>query len=159
MPLPFNALIATTGAPSAIAAGLERSDVYFVARASDRVHHVERDYYGDIRLEHLRSQIQIALEVGRVDYVYNKIGTLVYHVVTRHDLLGRVRRKRVYAGKIDYLYALGRLPLEPAVHAFALFHGNARPIAYVRRAARQAVEQSRFAAIRIAYPSNFIAFT
>ena len=62
-------------------------DVYLVAVFAHHVHHVYRNDDGDAKLGELSRQVEIALKICAVHDIQDRVGTLVYQVVTRHDLL------------------------------------------------------------------------
>ena len=124
----------------------ERLGVKLVAVLLHDVRHVQRDGDGNVHLQELRRQVQVALEVGRVDDVDDAVGLFIQNIVAGDDLFGRVRREGVDAGQVDDGDLLG----QALVDALALVYGDARPVADVRRAARKGVEQRRFAAVGVA---------
>ena len=120
--------------------------VDLVSRLMHLVYHIERHYDGHVYLKQLSGQIEVSLQIGRVHDVYHAIGFFIENVIARNDLLGRVRRKRIYARQIDYGYLFS----EFFIDTFAFVDRDARPVAYVRGRACQIVEQRRLAAIGIA---------
>ena len=81
---------------------LELVDAHRAAVRGELVHHVEREHHGNIEFHQLQREIKVALDVGRVDDVDDRGGLLLDEEVARHDLLVRVRRERVDAGKVDH---------------------------------------------------------
>ena len=81
---------------------LEFVDAHRAAVCGELVHHVEREHHGNIEFHQLQREIKVALDVGRVDDVDDRGGLLLDEEVARHDLLVRVRRERVDAGKVDH---------------------------------------------------------
>ena len=73
----------------------ELRQVDLVAVLLEEVGHVQRDHHGKAEVDDLRGEIQVALEVGRVDQIDHAVGTFVDEVIARDDLLGRVRGERV----------------------------------------------------------------
>ena len=55
----------------------ERLCVDFIAALFHGVHHVERDDHGHVDFHKLRGQIEVALEVGRIDDIDDAIGLFV----------------------------------------------------------------------------------
>ena len=132
----------------------ERGGVDLVARLLHRVHHVEGDDHGNVDLHELRGEIEIALQIGRVDDVDDAVGALIQYVIARDDFLGRVGRERVDAGKVDdergfRTLLIGTLPL---------FHRDTRPVAHICRGTRQKVEERRLAAVGIARQCKLLHF-
>ena len=123
----------------------ELRHIDLVAVFAHEIHHVERHDHRKAQVEDLRRQIKVALEVRGVHEVDHDVGTALQKVVTRHDLLGRVRRKRVDARQVRDGHVL-----VARVGAFLLLHGHARPVAHVLRGAGQVVEHRRLAAVRVA---------
>ena len=116
-----------------------------VAALLDDIHHVQRDNDRNAHLEQLGGQVQVALDVGSIDEVHDGLRLLIYEVITRNDLLQRVRREGVdtrQVGDQDFLIALEL--------AFLLFHGNARPVADILGRTGQIVKHRGLAAVRVA---------
>ena len=115
----------------------------------DDVHLVERDDHRDPELHELRRQIQVALQIGRVDDVDDGVGVAARKEVSRDDFLVGIRRKRVDAREVDKLH----VPIATE-GARLLFHGNARPISHILMIARELVEQRRLARVRVSDECN-----
>ena len=116
-----------------------------VAALLDDIHHVQRDNDRNAHLEQLGGQVQVALDVGGVHQVHDGLRLLVYEIITRNDLLQRVRREGVdtrQVGDQDFLVALEL--------AFLLFHGNTRPVADILGRTGQIVKHRGLAAVRVA---------
>ena len=123
----------------------ELGRVNAVAVLADNVHHVQRNDHRDAQFGELRGQVQVALQVGRVDDVEQRVRALVDQHVTGDDFFHRVRAQGVNARKIrndDILLALEA--------AFLLLNRNARPVADELVRAGQVVEQRGLAAVRVA---------
>ena len=124
-------------------------DVDLVAVLLDEVHHVEGDDHRQAQFENLRGQIQVALQVGRVDQVDDDVRVAIEKIVASDDFLRRIRRERIDAGEVG-----NRDILVLGVLAFLLFNSNARPVANVLVGAGQVVEHGRLAAVRVAGKRN-----
>ncbi len=123
----------------------ELGRVNAVAVLADNVHHVQRNDHRDAQFGELRGQVQVALQVGRVDDVEQRVRALVDQHVTGDDFFHRVRAQGVNARKIrndDILLALEA--------AFLLLNRNARPVADELVRAGERVEQRGLAAVRVA---------
>ena len=116
-----------------------------------RVDHIERDDNGDVDLQELRRQIQVALQIGRIDDVDDAVGLFVDDKVARNDLFRRIRRERIDAGEV---YDVDRR-VELFISSLALVDGDARPVAHVRGTAGEGVEQGGLAAVRVARQCKF----
>ena len=103
---------------------LELFDIDAVAVLLDEVHHVQRDDHGDAELGELGGQIEVALEVRRVDDVQDRVRALGDQIVTGDDLLQRVGGERVDARQVGDGHAVVSLEL-----AFLLLDGDAGPVA------------------------------
>ena len=115
-----------------------------VAVPADDIHHVQRDDHRNPQLSELRGQIQVALQIGCVDDVEQRVRALVDQHVAGDDFLHRVRAEGINARKVgddDVLFALEA--------AFLLFNRNARPVADELVGAGQRVEQRCLAAVRV----------
>ena len=120
-------------------------DVDLVAALLEQVKHVEAEHDGQAALEDLRGEIEVALEVRRVNEVDDGARAVLDEVVARDDLLGRVRRERVDAGKVGEGDGLVTPPV-----GLLLLDRDAGPVAHVAVRAGQGVEQRGLAAVRVA---------
>ena len=118
--------------------------VDLVAVPADDVHHVHRHDHRQPQFQQLRGEVEVALQVRAVHDVQDGVRLLVDEVVARHDLLERVRRERVDAGKVLDHHVVRAL--QPAV---LLLHRHAGPVADVLVGTRQVVEERRLAAVRV----------
>ena len=119
--------------------------VHRAAVAGQLIHHVERQHRGHAQRKHLQREIEVALEIRRVDDVDDRVGLFIDDEVARDDLLGRVRPQRIDARKVDH-----RAVLLSAYLARLAVDGDAREVADVLVCARQLVEKRRFAAVLVA---------
>ena len=124
---------------------LEQIDVHGAAVGRYLVHHVERDDHGAIELHELQRQIQIALDVGGIDDVDNRIGVLIKDELAADNLFARVRRQRIDAGKVGDA-RLGMV----ANGAVLAVNRHTGKIADMLVGARQLVEQRSLAAVLVA---------
>ena len=108
------------------------------------VHHIERQHHGNIQVNELQRQIEVALYVCRVDDVDDSVGLVAQQKFARHHFLARVRRKRVDTRKIGYhcVFVL-------ADSAVLAAHRDAGKVAHMLVRARQLVEQRGFAAVLV----------
>ena len=67
------------------------ADVYFIAVLFYDVHHVYGHYDGDAQFSELRGEVEVALEVGAVDNVEDRVRTLFDQVVSGYDFFEGVR--------------------------------------------------------------------
>ena len=123
----------------------ELLDVDHVAALLDDIHHVQRDNDRDAHFKQLGGQVQVTLDVGRINEVHDGVRLLVYEIVACYDLLERVRRQRVNTRQVSDRNFLVALEL-----AFLLLDRNARPVADILRRTGQIVEHGRLAAVRVA---------
>ena len=115
------------------------------AVAGQLVHHVERQHRRHAQRQQLQRQIEVALEIRRVDDVDDAVGLVFQDEIAGHDLLRRVGAERVDARQIDH----GAVLL-PADGAGFLVDRDAGEIADMLVGACQLVEQRRFAAVLVA---------
>ena len=127
----------------------ELGGVDLVSALGKKVAHVQADDDRAAGLEHLRGEVEVALEVGHVDEVDEGVGALIDDVVAGHDLLGGVGRKRVDAGQVDEGDVLVGAPL-----GLLLLDGDAGPVADVAVRAGKLVEERGLAAVRVACETN-----
>ena len=124
---------------------LELVDAHRAAVRGELVHHVESEHHRDVELHQLQREIKVALDVGRVDDVDDRGGLLLDQEVARHDLLVRVRRERVDAGKVDHR----RLGMTAQL-ALLLVDSDAREVADMLICTCELVEQRGLAAVLVA---------
>ena len=77
-------------------------NVYTAAVRVDLVHHVQRKHRRNAQLQKLQGEIEVALNIRGVYYIYYPVRLLVYYEVARDYLLLRIRAQGVYAGQIDH---------------------------------------------------------
>ena len=121
------------------------AQINLVAVFARHVDHVQGDDHGNAQLGQLRGQVQVALDIGGVHDVDNRIRPLIHQIAAGDHLLQRIGRKAVDAGQV--LNDDVRLALEPA---FLLLHRHARPVANVLVGTGQVVEHGGFTAVWIA---------
>ena len=119
--------------------------VHDVAALLQQVAHVEAHDDGTASLEQLRGQVEVALQVGDVDEVDERVGALVDNVVAGDDLLGGVRGEGVDAGEVDEGDVLVSAP-----RGLLLLDGDAGPVADVAVRAGELVEERGLAAVGVA---------
>ena len=123
-----------------------------VAVFAHQINHIHRNHHGVSQLNQLGGQVEIALDVGAVDDVQNRVGMFVDKIGTGDHLLGGVGGQRINAGQILKNHIGVSLQ-----GAFLLFHRHTGPVAHMLVGAGQNVEQGGFAAIGIAGKGNFQA--
>ena len=128
-------------------------DVDLVAVLLDDVHHVDGHDHRDAELGQLRGEVEVPLQVGAVDDVQNRIGTLRDQVVPGDDLFECVGGQRINTGKVHDDDVVMLLQL-----AFLLFDRDAGPVADELVRAGQRIEQRGFTAVRVARKGNFDLF-
>ena len=125
--------------------GLQGVHVHGAAVLSDLIHHVEGDDHGNVQLHELRGEVEVALDVGGVNNVDDRIGLGVDDELAAHDLLARVGRKRVDARQVC------DRGLRMAAHlAILAVHGDAGKVAHVLVGACELVEECGLAAVLVA---------
>ena len=125
--------------------GLQGVHVHGAAVLGDLVHHVEGDNHGNVQLHELRGEVEVALDVGGVNDVDDRVGLGVNDELAAHDLLARVGRKRVDAGQVC------DRSLRMAAHLAVLaVNGNAGEVAHVLVGARELVKERGLAAVLVA---------
>ena len=132
----------------------QRLDVHRAAVAAHLVHHVQRQHHRRLQLHELQRQIQVTLDVRRVDDVDNAVRLFVQNEVARNDLLIRIRAKRIDARQVHN----GAVLVRARRAGFAL-DCDAGEIADVLVRAGELVEKRRLAAVLIADQSKDHAST
>ena len=110
------------------------------------VHLVERHDNGNAKLHELLGQIQVALEVGRVDDVDDRVNRALRQKLAGDDLLFGVRGQRVDARQVNDLHVVAALEL-----AALLLNRNAGPVAHVLMVASELVEQGGLTRVGVAH--------
>ena len=110
-----------------------------------QVGHVEAHHDRAPRLEELGREVEVALQVGDVHEVDDRIRAVVHHVVAGDHLLGRVRGERVDAREVHEGHVAVGAP-----RGLLLLNGDARPVAHVAVGARELVEERGLAAVWVA---------
>ncbi len=137
------------------------------------VHHVEDDEEGDLQLDELQRQIEVPLEVRRIDDVHDEVDIRAEQEVPCHDLVFGACRQRIDAGQIDQVDLLGASPHrrtlrsrgvlilvherggEELAHCIEieeplfLLHGDARPVSDALLATGETVEEGGLSAVRV----------
>ena len=117
------------------------------------VHHVDGDDNRYTELGQLCRKIKVTLKVRAVDDIEYRIRTLIHEVISRHNLLKGVGRKRVDTRKVgDYNIAV------PFQLALFFLNGDTRPVTYELVRACQRVEQGCLTGIRVTGKSNSDSF-
>ena len=118
--------------------------VDLIAVLLDQVGHVEGDDHGKTGLDDLKRQVQVALEVGGVDYLDDDIGLAAHEVIARALLLGAVGGKRVDAGEVRNRDALITQEL-----GLLFLNRDTGPVANVAVGAGDQVEKRGLAAVGV----------
>ena len=125
--------------------GLHRIDVDGAAIARELVHHVECEDHRAVELDELQRQVEVALDVRRVDDVDDARRLLAQDELARDDFLFSVRRHRVDARQVrDFRVRVA------ADAAALLVDRDAREVADMLVRARQLVKERRLAAVLVA---------
>ena len=72
-----------------------------VTAALQLVIHIEGHHHGDIHIDKLRCEVEVALQVGGVDDIENDIRVLVKDMTAHIELLRRIGTERIGAGEVD----------------------------------------------------------
>ena len=128
----------------------EERDVDLVTSPLRDVVHVERQDGGHARLEDLRREVEVALEVARVGDHDGGVGPLRVGATTeqhvhRDHLVGGPRREAVRAGEVEHLHSG-----QPAQRAAPLVHGHAGVVPHLRVEPRERVEDRRLPGVGVA---------
>ena len=115
------------------------------AVAAHLVHHVQRQHHRDAQLEQLQRQVQVALDVRRVNDVDDAVRVLVEHEIPCDEFLGGVGAHGIDARQVGNLAAF-----RAAQEAGLAVDRYAREIADVLVCAGELVEKRRFSAVLVA---------
>ena len=80
--------------------GTQRVNIQLVAAPLGLVIHVQSTHHSEVHVQQLRGEIEVALEVARVDHVDDDVGTLLEQMLPHIQLLGAVARQRVGARQV-----------------------------------------------------------
>ena len=125
--------------------GLQAVNAHRAAVGRELVHHVERKHHRSVQLHKLEREVEVALDVGGVHDVYDRVRVVVEDEAAAHHLLARVWRERVDARQVRdrNLGVAFDLPV-------LAVHGHAREVAHVLVRARERVEERGLAAVLVA---------
>ncbi len=132
---------------------LERLQVDFDLVILRDVEHVHDDQHRNAHLKELRREVQVALEVGRVNDVDHALGVVGENVVAGHALVfarSAARSEGIDARQIDDIDLL----ISKHVAADFLFDGHARPVAHFLTGSCECIKKRRLSAIGIADDAN-----
>jgi len=115
------------------------------ALGARRVAHIEGQHERHAQLHDLHSQVQVPLQVGRVDDVDDDVGPLIYDEVPGHHLFRGVGSEAVGAGQIDDAHAHLTVPTGTLLP----LHGDSSVIAHMLAPARKVAEHGGLAGIRV----------
>ena len=125
---------------------LHKVDIDRAAVAGQLIHHVQRDNDRPVRLKKLHRQIQVALDIRRVNDIDDRVRLVVQNKIPRHDLLFGIRRHRIDARQVRY----DRIRVSD-YRAVLTVDCYAREIAHMLVRARKPVEKRRLSAVLIAH--------
>ena len=110
------------------------------------VHQIQGDHHRHLEFHQLQREVEVALQVTRVEDVQNHVRRLVQQGGAGDDLLGRMWAQRVGPRQVQQMNAL------PGVREvrLALFDRDARPVAHPQLGARQGVDQGGLADVGVA---------
>ena len=121
-----------------------------VAVLLDNVHHVDGNHHGNAQLRELGGEVKVPLQICAVNYIEDRVRALLNQVVSCDNLLQRIGRKRIDAGKVCHNNIAVLFQL-----ALFFLHGDTRPVAHELIRAREHVKQRGFTAVRIAREGDF----
>ena len=109
------------------------------------VHHIERQHHRHAQLKELKRQVQVALDIGRIDDVNDAVRLSVEDEVSGNDLLLRVGAQGIDARQIDHGAILYLADL-----ADFLIDCHAGEVAHMLIGAGEGVKKCRFTAVLVA---------
>ena len=124
---------------------LQAVHAHRAAVGRELVHHVEGEHHRPVELHELEREVEVALDVGGVHDVDDRVRAVLEDEATAHHLLARVRAERVDAGQVRDR-GLG-MALDLAVLPV---HGHAGEVSHVLVGARERVEERGLAAVLVA---------
>ena len=78
-------------------------DIYRAAVGIDLIHHVEGNNHRHIHFQQLHRQIQIALDIGRIDDIDDAVGLFLQHKVPRYQFFTGIRRHGINTRQVGDL--------------------------------------------------------
>ena len=111
------------------------------------VEHIQGAHYPHVHIDELGGQIEVALQVARVNHVKYNVWSVFHQMLPHIEFLGRIGRERVGAGQVDEVEAVA------FVRGVALLgiHRHARIVAHALVCPRSKVEERGLAAVGIAH--------
>ena len=124
---------------------LQTVDLNGAAVVQNLVHHVQRQYHGNIQLNQLHGQVQISLNVGGVYNVDDAGGVLVQQKLPGDHLFAGVGGQGINSRQVGN----HGLAVPPNGAVFPV-HGNAGEVAHMLIGAGELIEQRGFSAVLVA---------
>ena len=121
--------------------------VYVVATLLRLVKHVQGAHHTQVHVYELCGEIEVALQVARVDDVDYHVGRMLDNLLAYVEFFGRVCRKRICAGQVDDIELVA---LECGVSHLCV-NGHARVVADTLVCSACKVEERGLAAIGVAH--------
>ena len=123
----------------------QASELDGAAVGAELIHHIKRHDHGNIQLDKLHTQIEIALDICSVHDIDDAVRVLVEQKIPRDDFFARIGGERIDARQVDDRYAA-----PPADLAVLALHRHAREVADMLVGAGQLVKERRLAAVLVA---------
>ena len=117
--------------------------------AGDLIHHIQSNDHRDIHLQQLHAQIKVPFNIGCIHDVDDRRRLLIQNKITGYQLLRRIRRHGIDAGKIRNAGIL--LPPDRAILAV---HRDTWEISHMLICTSQLIKQRCLAAVLIANQSK-----
>ena len=125
----------------------EPPDVDVVAALFGLVEHIERADHADVHVDELCGEVEVALQVGRIDDVDDDVRCLVYELFAHIEFLRAVGREAVRAGEVDEV----ELVAVVCGVAHLRIDRHARVVAHPLVCPGGEVEERCLAAVRVAH--------
>ena len=118
------------------------------------IHHIQRKHHGYVHFQHLQGEIEIALNIGGVGDIYDRVGFFVDEEIPRHYLLVGIGAYGIYARQVNHFAVFASANLA----GFSV-HRYSGEVPHVLVGTCKLVEQSGLAAVLISRKSKYHTVT
>ena len=130
-------------------------DIYGALISNHFIHHIQGNYHRDIHLQKLHRQIQISLNIRRIQNINDCFWLFIQHKIPGYDFFTAVRRHGINTRQIRHICL--RMSFDRTILSV---NRNTWKISYMLIRSGQLIKQSRFSAVLIAHQriGQFCAF-
>ena len=129
-------------------------DIEFVATAEQLVVHVESHHHGDIHIDELGGEVEVALEVASIYDIEDDVWVFLDDVLAYVEFLRRIGAEAISSGEVDKVECVSTM----VECADLLVDGNATVVADSFMCMGSDVEYTGFSTVGIADKGNIDCF-